>query len=63
MKKKYIMPQSTSLNIDFSSICGTIESGGVYDGIGDIDTKERDKHLPDESLETGDEFEWKKGIW
>ena len=43
MKKRYIMPQSTSLNIDFSSICGTIESGGVYDGIGDIDTKERDE--------------------
>lgn len=63
MKKRYIMPQSTSLNIDFSSICGTIESGDVYDGIGDIDTKERVEYSPEESLETNDKFEWNEGIW
>lgn len=63
MKKTYLEPDSSVEEIEFESVCGTIESGGVYSG-GDIDSKERDTFIiKDDPFDTKDSFDWQNGIW
>lgn len=60
MKKKYSSPETGINDLQFPTICGTIASGETYDGISDIDAKERDDSMNEEREERPD---WDGGLW
>ena len=63
MKKTYKSPMIDFTEITVISLCGIINSGGIYDG-GDIDTKERhDSDEYNDYMNESNDFDWNKGIW
>lgn len=59
MKSKYTNPRVEITEMMLSSLCGIIESGETYDGVSDIDAKDRDE----EYNEGEDRPGWDVGLW